>query len=548
MIRRILPYLCVTLLVIACTKPRDSGLVITTSVLRDANLQAVAEMPCGSLVEYIGEEPRPVGADGGPLKVKFGDKEGYVDAEWVCFGCTAGAIISDTHTPFAITLEGDFVGIDSTFDGNYRIHRNSMRSWGFVPVSAVSVEPGDVAVAAAIERMGMASTDFDRLAILASVSNQYPSSRLLQFIKVDMSEATDAYLAEVQESHGRVLIDKKQNALIMTKNEASIWANAYLLDIFRRSEGWDDPRVRYFYNYMSYLPDFVKLNGKSEAMSWKMGDKLVPGMAYFLYRLNRSPENINYLYNTFKPLIIEALGSPELFDVRQDAGYLVKAYEGITAIPNHEQLIKKISEEVAQWDRKHTGKDGYISGYYILDEQKDIYEPILNEDLIPDAGAMAKIVWCHSFWVRRFNEGNQSVVYNILEEVSKIERREAEEYVEGDGEGEGDYYDGADERGDAETGYETFTCIFQEYSIGDCGHMLFSCGDYGDADISNLPAEAQALWNNLVISDSEGERGNPEYVGKEFTITVGTTTGPACNEGQGGEGQVPMIVEFKLNE
>jgi len=48
----------------------------------------------------------------------------------------------------------------------------------------------------------------------------------------------------------------------------------------------------------------------------------------------------------------------------------------------------------------------------------------------------------------------------------------------------------------------------------------------------------------LLISDDDGSKPNPEYVGKEFKVRVGSTTGPACNEGQGGEGTVPKNMEF----
>ncbi|MEJ0029553.1 MAG: hypothetical protein WDO15_03950 [Bacteroidota bacterium] len=139
------------------------------------------------------------------------------------------------------------------------------------------------------------------------------------------------------------------------------------------------------------------------------------------------------------------------------------------------------------------------------------------------------------FLDKRFAEGNEKVVYDILKDLSNV----VPEEFDGDGK------ENPDDDESNET--ELITCIFQDYSVGDCGHILFDCGDYGDADIQQLSQEEKQLWMDLGVDDeTDGTKGNPKYVGKKFSVRVGTTRGPACNEGQGGEGVVPRILEFKL--
>lgn len=547
---RIFTILCVALLAASCnSKTTQPGFILSTTQLLDSANQVIGIAPAGATVEYIGAGPMPTDVHAGSINVRVDGMEGFMEAALACFGCTPAAILTGTHSPFAMTEVGEFVAYDTLSDGNYHIYQGSRVSAGWIPMSAVSIEPGDVAVAAAIERMDSYLKDDGRQAALQRVAAQYPSCPFLQIIKVDLSEAPDDYLAEQQKLSGLIL-SKSENRIITTRSMANAWVSKYMESMLLPDEEVGaGARGNYFNKGMLSLPEFVKLPARSIAYSWGMDGGLEKIDAYLLYRMDRSPENISYLYSTFKPLIFGILESGRMLEVHYNANLLVKAYDHIVSIPNHKDKIKKISQEIAQWDREHTGGDGYIQNDgYILADQKDIYQPILNEDLIADAGNDIEVVWFHSFWVRRFGEGNEKVVYDILKELSQMQQQES--YTEA---GDGDYGDGYDERGDAETGevdldaVETYTCIFQEYSIGDCGHLLFSCGDYGDADTSELSKEEKELWDQLVVSTDEGEGGNPDLVGKEFIMKVGTTRGPACNEGQGGEGYVPKILEFRLN-
>lgn len=100
----------------------------------------------------------------------------------------------------------------------------------------------------------------------------------------------------------------------------------------------------------------------------------------------------------------------------------------------------------------------------------------------------------------------------------------------------------------------TEICTFSDFSIGDCGHLEFDCGDFGDALISpELSEEGKQLWQALVVSDDNGERGNPTYVGKKFQIKYKMVKGTICGEPDANgnyyrDGEVAMIIGFRLSE
>ena len=229
MLARIFTILCVTLLAVSCnSKTIKPGFILSTAQLVDSTgLQVVGIAPAGAVVEYIGEGPMPTDVHAGSIKVRVDGNEGFIEAALACFGCTPAAIISDTHTPFAITNAGQFIAYDSSADENYRIYMGSRVSEGWVPKSATSVEPGDVAVAAAVERMNSYLKDDGRHAALQGVAAQYPSCQFLQIIKVNLAEVPDDYLAELQKT-STLAFNKSDNTIVTGKSSANTWISKYL--------------------------------------------------------------------------------------------------------------------------------------------------------------------------------------------------------------------------------------------------------------------------------------------------------------------------------
>lgn len=91
-------------------------------------------------------------------------------------------------------------------------------------------------------------------------------------------------------------------------------------------------------------------------------------------------------------------------------------------------------------------------------------------------------------------------------------------------------------------------CVFKSVSeSAGCVHIEFSCGDFGPANISNLPADDLLLWNKLVMNDEAGGlMANPSYTGQKFTIVHNLIRKTICEEGSLVK-EVPNLVAFRMN-
>ncbi len=90
------------------------------------------------------------------------------------------------------------------------------------------------------------------------------------------------------------------------------------------------------------------------------------------------------------------------------------------------------------------------------------------------------------------------------------------------------------------------TCVLQDYGLGDCAHVIFDCGDFGNAD-PYLDEAASALWRDLPVELESGEVVvNPKYQGKTFEITYAERSGIRCE--QEGVATYQLLVGFRLNQ
>jgi hypothetical protein len=526
----------------SCNNSKTTGIALSTTTLfgSETGSDKISLLPTGTKVVY-GGDGSPASVAGKRVKVSVNGTDGYIDKEDVIFNGTAAVMrtaIENREAEIYIPQNG-FVVYDSSAGNKVHVYHWTTSESQWVDASNVDPDTVNVAVAAMIDALESGQcTDADARAMLRRVAIAHSTHPLLGLVKVDLSEASDETISQIEKKFSDLLIDKSKNEIISSKESISGWASSYTNDILalppddQEPDEFNRPRLKYFYNYVCALPSFVKLAAKSMAFTWGVPPESDSLKSYLLYRLDRSPENIKALYDAFKPAIAEALASGLKQDVIPDIKGLIAAYDRIVAMPNHRAMLTRISGEISNWDRDHTDKNtGVNDGAYTLFNQASIYQPIIDTQKY-DVSNDVRGIWYASFWTRRFAEGNEKVVYEILKDLSTIEHQPQQAGT------------GADDESN-ET--ELITCTFQDYTAGDCGHILFSCGDYGDADISELTKEEQALWLDLALDDeTNGPHGNPEYVGKRFSIRIGTTTGPACNEGQGGEGTVPRILELKL--
>jgi hypothetical protein len=88
------------------------------------------------------------------------------------------------------------------------------------------------------------------------------------------------------------------------------------------------------------------------------------------------------------------------------------------------------------------------------------------------------------------------------------------------------------------------TCTLQDAGTGDCSHLIFDCGDFGNAKLM-LDDASTKLWYSLSTADANDETVvNPDYKGKTFLITYITNKGTRC-EPQGEE-EYQIVIGFKV--
>ena len=87
-------------------------------------------------------------------------------------------------------------------------------------------------------------------------------------------------------------------------------------------------------------------------------------------------------------------------------------------------------------------------------------------------------------------------------------------------------------------------CVLKSAQSLPCQHLVFDCGDFGNANLY-LDEASQNLWYSLhVAAPADDIAANPEYEGKVFEITYVEKRGIRCEE----EGEAPyqLVIGFRL--
>jgi len=187
--------------------------------------------------------------------------------------------------------------------------------------------------------------------------------------------------------------------------------------------------TNYFYYVSLALPYFVspleKHNGyHREAYNPAREERL---LAYALYRLDRSPKNIQRLYDYAKPLLPTLLSKEQYYrlELKWKVPSLIETYKALDGKPEH-------WEELAKFYRETFNEKGQVN--LENPKVKELYGDGAYGFTAYDLGAMIskriplegpRFVPNHmdlSFWMRRQHEGNEKVVFSILQEIDEIYR------------------------------------------------------------------------------------------------------------------------------
>jgi hypothetical protein len=93
---------------------------------------------------------------------------------------------------------------------------------------------------------------------------------------------------------------------------------------------------------------------------------------------------------------------------------------------------------------------------------------------------------------------------------------------------------------------KTSTCVLQGAGLGDCFHLEFDCGDFGNA-VTYLDQASQALWDSLTVAaPADDVAPNPDYKGKAFEITYIEKVGVRCEEQ--GKDKYQLVIGIALKK
>lgn len=551
---RLFLFVAVSAIIVSCaSKPNGiPSVALIPQALHEGTPDGteVAAIKKGSVVYYLSETT----PDGVSMKVEFDGKVGWMPADGVALKSDVAIIVSggevysspDNAAALGSLPPGTIVAVDSVVNDRSRIFFSENPGEfgnGWIVSANLTFNPDEIEFALELNDAGTYSAEQQSI-LYEKLFEKHPGSPLIGEVSIDLSEIPNEAIPDLQSNYA-VVIDKASGKLRGTKSAIASEVAAYGHDILNGPVQYSfseiKPRSIYYQRYLTQLPSFVGLPSISDYNQYidKLGDEQ-SWRAYLLYRVDRSPQNIRRLYDAYGG-IVRSVASR--YPIKSNIRALIIAYEHIITIPNYKKVCSDVSAKVAQWDKDHEVQGGYTEGGNILEFQQSIYDHIMTP-AITESWDVASAVWYHSFWVRRLKEGNAEIVYTILQDLDAQTYPEKEQE-----EGEGNYDEVADEPEESfDDPFEpptTTVCTFKDYSVGDCGHVEFDCGDYGDADPSQLSEEDAKLWASLFVSDTDGERGNPELIGKKFEITERQVVGEVCDENGGSQGRVPQLLSFK---
>ncbi len=521
-----------------------TGVVITTLPISPSpGADGTSIVRIGTVAEYI-----EYSSDSLYVKVKFGKEEGWMSSwgfaknrrpavVWVFSTDVSTTDIgaTDKQLPYGKLVAADSTGAEQTsvvFANSAKFNRVT----GTVATNALTYLPIDISYVRALDSIQALPQDQSQIAYREETI-AHAGGKLVTSIKTRTREVPEDDLSGFELRHN-LIANPENNEVIMATPYVQDWVRTYAEDIL--TYAWPDeppnPKGNYFYRYFSQLPKSVMIGVRSTEQMPVDDDDEIGVKAVALFRLDRSEENIRWMYSNFGGAVkevIRKLNDTQKKPLRELIDGLMETHAHIASIPNYTQLCAKISEDLKKYDLK--ASPSYQAAY----DRKSFYEPLYKPAVMERYGDWTSTgIWLHSFWVRRIGEGNEVAINEILTDLANdatLWNMSGTQEVSGV----------------SVEGITTVECTFDDAGLGDCAHIVFSCGDFGDADISLLPKEAQDLWGELSINDPKDENvtiANPTYAGKTFVITYRPGRGLACNEGQGGEGDIQIVLDFKLKE
>ena len=256
----------------------------------------------------------------------------------------------------------------------------------FHQTSAYSTVSGTVTVAGPRQKKNRATNYWDKL-----VKNQQatvPKAELInQFLNV-------------------IVTDKVFRGVSV--QEGSDVRSKYLYDIYlhRRKQ---IPRA---YQYNPNYTDYYDNN--------RHATETDRGLALDIFNISRRPEDLQNLFISYKSLLVATLppSTYKKYFQRYVQG-LIDVYRHIVMQENYRSVFDDLEKNISILTKQMQDRAG--SPYPL---SLNPYTTTMFKNLYKDEVVSFKYVdqqlWLHSFWLRRYMEGNMDVVYGILTEIKDI--------------------------------------------------------------------------------------------------------------------------------
>ncbi len=185
-------------------------------------------------------------------------------------------------------------------------------------------------------------------------------------------------------------------------------------------------KQRYFFFVYNNLPEFVDKKERHtgyyvEANGLEDNDSKF--LAYGIYRIDRSPQNIRKTFEFFKPHLTEYVNK-ELYSK-------LAIGRSIHSLLDTYAYLQKLERSGAKMDSIYAKVDSVAQHYdyaapsaygHSLDSDYGIYDKYLQVEKydLANPDSAYNSLWAFSFWVRRHHEKNEEEVYKILKEIREI--------------------------------------------------------------------------------------------------------------------------------
>lgn len=197
--------------------------------------------------------------------------------------------------------------------------------------------------------------------------------------------------------------------------------------LHNRSQFGTNITSNYFWYIYNALPEFVNKGERHRGYyenqtDLNEADRL---LAYAIYRIDRSPENLRRLFNFARPLIKTTVTSQDyMFNrINNKVNSLLGVYSQLVKIDNYKEKMLRVSTRADMITGRIESDEDFSSlrhpayGFSCY----DLAELICFELGIGHHGSYyGSPDW--TFWMRRIREGNMEEVHSILVEISEMYR------------------------------------------------------------------------------------------------------------------------------